>query len=310
MALDRASVSGIWPAYPTATTPAGGFDAPAQERLIAHLLAEGSTGLVPVGGTGEFTALSPRDRAAVVETSVRVAAGKVPVVPGILSPGYAEALQTGRDFVAAGASALMLIAPFYVTPTQAGIRDYFKRYRDALDVPLLFYDIPYRTRIVTEADTIAAMAEDGTIIGMKACNPDFTHFSRLGASVADKIAIMSGEDWLFPGHVALGAVGGVLASASLVPRPWIDILDLIRAGRIPDALAIHRQLFGLLDAIFAEVNPGVLKPALARAGLSVGNVLPPLQPAAAPTLEKLDAALAGLRSAGLLKRVALQIAAE
>ena len=310
MALTRDSISGIWPAYPTAVTKAGDIDAPALERLIAHGLAGGASGLVPIGGTGEYTALSPSARTKVVETSVAAAGGRVPVVPGILSPGYAEALAAGRDFAAAGASALMLLTPYYVTPSQAGIRDYFKRYRDAVDLPLLLYDIPYRTRIVVDPDTIAAMAEDGSIIGMKACNTDFTHFSKVAALVGERIAILSGEDFLFPAHVTLGAVGGVIATASLIPRPFVDILSLVQSGRTAEALAIHRRLFAFLDAIFAETNPGVLKPALAAVGLSVGDVLPPLQPAQPATLRRMHEALDGLREAGLLTASERRAAAE
>lgn len=310
MALTHDRISGIWPAYPTATTKAGAVDAPALARLVAHCLDGGASGLVPIGGTGEYTALSPSERAEVVAASVAAAAGRVPVVPGILSPGYRDALAAGRDFAAAGASALMLITPYYVTPSQAGIRDYFKRYRDALDLPLLLYDIPYRTRIVVEPDTIAAMVEDGSIVGMKACNTDFTHFSKVSALVGDRMAILSGEDFLFPAHVTLGAVGGVIATASLIPRPFVDILDLVRSGRRAEALAIHRKLFAFLDAIFAETNPGVLKPALAAVGLPVGDVLPPLQPAGPATIRRMHEALDGLRAAGLLPAIERRAAAE
>lgn len=235
------------------------------------------------------------------------AAGRVPVVPGILSPGFAEAVATGRDFTAAGADGLMLIAPFYVTPTQAGIRDYFRAFRDSVDLPLVLYDIPYRTQVRVDPETIAELAAEGTIIGMKACSGDLAQFNRLIALVGDHIAVMTGEDALFPAHAALGASGGVLASACLIPRCWVEIFDVNRAGEGAAALARHRRLLPLFEAMFAETNPGPLKAAMRMIGLDLGEVLLPLQSPAPATLARLEAALAGLRAAGMLPRP-LQIA--
>jgi 4-hydroxy-tetrahydrodipicolinate synthase len=293
-------IEGILPAFPTPTTAAGDVDEAGLRKLLAFLIANGVAGLVPMGGTGEYTALSPAARTRVVAITAEVAAGRVPVVAGILSPGFAEALQAGRDFARAGADALMLIAPFYVTPTQSSIRDYFKAYRDRVEIPVLFYDIPSRTRIVTEPDTIAAMAEDGSIIGMKACNGDIHHFNRTAALVPPSFAILSGEDTMLPAHVAMGARGGVLASAALLPRYWTTVLELGRSGRIAECVAAQRKLLPLLDAVFAEMNPGPLKAALGMIGLPAGQALPPLRPPSEATVEKLRHALDGLRAQGIL----------
>lgn len=300
MRLGREGLAGIFPALTTPTDANGEVDAKALSRLVDYVLAGGASGLVPVGGTGEFTALSPAARLLAVETTIAAAKARVPIVPGILSPGFAEAVATGKAFAAAGADALMLIVPFYVTPTQAGIRDYFRAFRDKIDRPLLLYDIPSRTYAQIDPETIAELAEDHTIIGMKACNTSIPHFNRVIHRVGNRIAVMSGEDEFFPTHAALGATGGVLASATMIPRYWVEMLELIRAGKLSEALLRHRRLLPLFDALFAETNPGPLKEAMRRIGFDIGQVLPPLQPPGAATVTKLDAAIAGLRSANIL----------
>lgn len=287
MSLARSALTGIFPALPTPIDASGNVDKKAVASLVDFLIAGGATGLVPVGGTGEYAALSPRDRQEMVAATVAAAKGRVPVVAGVLSTGFKESVQAGRDFVAAGAVGLMLVTPYYVTATQEGIREYFKAYADSLGVPILLYEIPYRTGISLKAETIQGMVEDGSIVGMKACNPDLSQFIRLIQLVGDKIAIMSGEEPLFATHVALGATGGVLATANLFPRLLNDIFDSARAGNLKAAIAKQKDLYPLLQVLFSETNPGPLKQAMAMIGLNMGPVLRPLQAPRADTMEAL-----------------------
>lgn len=293
-------LEGIFTAFPTPTRKEGSVDESGLRQLIHFLLDNGVAGLVPLGGTGEYTALSPAARARVVAVTVEVAQRRVPVLAGVLSPGYAEAVAAGQAFERLGVDGLMVIAPFYVTPTQAGIRDYFRRYRSEVGVPVLFYDIPYRTGIVTAPETIVAMAKDGSIIGMKACNTDVQHFNRLAGLADASFTILSGEEGLFPTHMALGAKGGVLATSALVPRHWTRIYEAARAGRIAEAVAEQRRLAPLLEAVFGEHNPGPLKEALTMIGIPAGEALPPLGPPSEATVAKLRKAMDGLRAEGIL----------
>jgi 4-hydroxy-tetrahydrodipicolinate synthase len=288
-------LEGILPAFPTPTTPDGAVDVPALRALVEHLLKHGASGLVPVGGTGEFTALPPAARLTVVRETVAAARGRVPVLPGVLCPGFGEALEAGLAFRQAGADALMLLTPFYAKPSQAGIRDYFKAYHAQVTLPLLLYDIPTRTGVTAEPTTVLAMVDDGSIVGMKACNPDVIHFNHVAALVADRMAILSGEDTHFPLHMAMGARGGVLATASLVPALWVEMYRLATAGRIVEAVAAQRRLLPLIDAIFAETNPGPLKAAMNMAGLAVGAPLAPLRSPDAALMTRLRAVMEDLQ---------------
>jgi 4-hydroxy-tetrahydrodipicolinate synthase len=231
------------------------------------------------------------------EATVDAAAGRVPVVAGVLSTGFREAVSAGCDALVAGADAIMLLTPFYTIGTQTGIRDYFKAYRDAVDAPIVLYEIPRRTNVALSADTIAAMVEDESVIGMKHCNPDFDQFIRVMQMVGDKMAVLSGEENLFPAHAALGAAGGVLATSNLFPDAWTSIFELFRKGDVAKAMRRHAEIFPLIDIIFSEPNPGPLKAALAMRGIPVGSVLPPLRGPSKETLTGLKDGLSLLAAA-------------
>lgn len=295
MRLTIGHLKGLFPAMPTPVDAATNVDVKTTTKLVEFLLAAGVTGLVPVGGTGEYAALSPRDRQIMVEATVKAAAGRVPVVAGVLSTGFKDAVQAGKDFKAAGADGLMLLTPFYVTATPEGMREYFRAFRDGVDLPVLLYEIPSRTGIALRPDTIAGMVEDGSIIGMKACNTDLNQFARVVGLVGNRIAVLSGEEPYFATHVAMGARGGVLATANLFPKAWQEIYGLASAGDLPAALAKQQRLWPLLDAAFAETNPGPLKEAMAMLGMPVGPVLRPLQRPRPETVAKLAAAIGTLR---------------
>jgi 4-hydroxy-tetrahydrodipicolinate synthase len=249
-------------------------------------------GLVPLGGTGEYPALSPMDRATMVETVADEAQGKLPVVAGVLNPGFREAVIAGMDFKKAGADALMLVTPYYIRPTQDGIRKYYAEFISKVKMPVVIYDIPYRTGVSLEPDTIAKIVDDNEmIIGIKACNTDLAHFARMMALVGKKISVLSGEDYLFMFEVIMGARGGILASANAFPRPWVKMFELISNGNISDAKRIHFGLLPFMDAVFAEVNPGPIKEAMAMIGFDVGPLLKPLLKPSRDNTEKLRRAV-------------------
>jgi 4-hydroxy-tetrahydrodipicolinate synthase len=277
MALDKSKLGGILPALVTPTDGDGRVRRETTRTLVRRVLDAGVAGLVPLGGTGEYAALSPSDRIAFVETVVDENAGAVPVVAGVLSVGFKEAVSAGLDFKRAGVDAIMLLTPYYVKPTQEGQREYFSEFIARVDLPVVIYDIPYRTGTYLDPSTIEKMAEENElIIGIKACNTDVAHFTRMMARVGDKISVLSGEEYLFLAQVVLGAKGGILATANAFPRPWIRMFELLVKGDIDGAKRILFKLLPLLDAAFSEINPGPLKEAMAMAGLDVGHALRPL----------------------------------
>lgn len=283
--LTAAQLRGIFPALPTPVRADDSVDAQATRALMRYLLPQGIAGVVPIGGTGEYGALPRDERVRMTALCAQEADGRVPVIPGVLDPGFHDALAAGKAFAAAGASALMVLTPYYTTPTQRGIRDYFLRYADASPVPVLIYEIPYRTRIAIAPEVLHELSRHENIIGMKACNTDMYHFLKVVAGVHESFAVLSGEDSLFPVQMAAGAKGGIVVTATMLPRTWQRIYELARDGRTAEALASHRQLIPMLDLAFAETNPGPLKSVLDLIGAAAPRVLDPLL-APAPELQE------------------------
>lgn len=274
--LNASRLRGILPAIPTPVRADDAIDEPAARALVCHLLSQGVDGLLPLGGTGEYGALPRAARLRMAAVCAETAAGRVPVIAGVLDPGFHDALDAARDFASAGVDALLVVTPYYTNPTQAGLRDYFLRLADASPLPILLYEIPYRTRIALDPEVTHLLSRHERIVGMKACNTDMYHFLRLVAGVDPSFAVLSGEDSLFPLHVAAGAQGGIVVTASLLPRTWRRMFDLASQGHTTEALQLHRQLMPLIDLVFAETNPGPLKSVLDLIGLDAPAVLAPL----------------------------------
>lgn len=294
------SLRGLVPACPTPLLANGDCDAGGMNAVVGYMIENGVNGVVPLGGTGEFTALDRRVRIKVVEATAAAAAGKVPVVAGVLCPGFGDAVDAGRNFKAAGADALMVIAPYYSNTDQDGVLAYFRAYRDAVDLPIVLYDNPARSRIVLTPETIAALANDGTVIGMKASNTDLYHFDNVMQQVGDSFQMLSGQDTLFTQQIAQGGRGGILTSAVLVPGAWNEVQSLAEAGRFKEALRLQRKLSPLMDGLFAQSFPATVRYALDLIGLPGGKALLPTTPIPGKVKQALFEAMTDLHAAGLL----------
>jgi 4-hydroxy-tetrahydrodipicolinate synthase len=284
--------AGILTAVPTSLDKAGRFQPEPLYRHIQRLAAAGADGVVPLGGTGEYTSLSASERLRVVETSIEAGGDKLHVVPGILSPGLGDAVDNAKAFVAAGAKALMVVTPYYFRPTQNGIVDYYKKFSDEVDADIILYEIPYRTGVSLHYETVARLAELTRVVGIKACNPDLAQQMRAAELAADKIAILSGEEDVLPLHVAMGAVGGIISSSNLIPKQWAKVLSLASSGQLKEAVALHASLRPLIDAIFSEPNPAPIKAALALQGFDFGDVIAPMLPASEALRSRLATVIA------------------
>jgi 4-hydroxy-tetrahydrodipicolinate synthase len=294
MELTHKDLKGVITATVTAFTAEGKLDEAEVRRHAEDLIARGTSGLAPLGGTGEYPALSCQERENIVGWTVDAAQGRVPVVAGVLATGYEDALQAGLTAKAAGAAALMVVTPYYTLAEDAGVRRYFERYRRAVDLPVVLYEIPRRTNMELRAQTIAGMVADGSVIGLKYSGADFNKFTRLIQLCGETAAVLSGEEPLFPAHVALGARGGVLAMSNLDPAPWQRILSLVQAGDMAQALRDHARFGPLIEAVYSEMNPVGLKAALQQLGAGTGVVRLPLEKAKAITQARLAAAFANL----------------
>ncbi|MBT2337209.1 4-hydroxy-tetrahydrodipicolinate synthase [Variovorax paradoxus] len=278
---------GIMTATPTPLDGNGEVQASAVREHVERQVREGIRGILPIGGSGEFISLTAKQRLRMLEVTVEAVNGRVPVVAGVLHPGYADALAASQDYLKAGADSVMLVTPYYYRPTQAGIVDYFRRLSDSIDGDIVLYEIPYRTGVSLLPETVARIVEGTRTVAMKACNQDLSQQLRVVEAVAGKIAILTGEEAVFPLHIAMGAVGGMLAGSNIFPRSWTHILDLVNAGDLAAAKRLHARLLPATDALYAEPNPAPLKAAMRLIDQPVGEVITPMLPASAACIERL-----------------------
>ncbi|WP_143271938.1 dihydrodipicolinate synthase family protein [Azospirillum brasilense] len=295
--------SGLIPAFPTPLRADGTLDEAGLERIVGYQIDRGASGLVPLGGTGEATSFNLATSRRIMEITVAAAARRVPVIGGVLAPGFGGAVEIGRMCRQAGADGLMVIPPYYARTDQEGVLRYFRALAPELGLPVLYYDNPFRSHIVTAPETIARMADERLIVGMKASNTDLYHFDRLSKLVDDAFCLLSGQDTLFVQQVILGAKGGVLTSAALLSDHWAKVQALAEGGQVAEALAAQAQLNPLMDALFAEQFPEAVRRAFAMIGLPIGRSLPPIGQLSEGAEARLAAAVEALVAAGTLARV-------
>jgi 4-hydroxy-tetrahydrodipicolinate synthase len=254
---------------------------------VESQIAAGITGILPVGGTGEFISLNERQRLAMVEATVDAVAGRVPVSAGVLHPGLQDTIKAAKDYLRAGADSVTVVTPYYYRPSQQGIVDYFKRVSDAVDGDIVLYEIPYRTGVSLLPETVQRIVEGARIVAMKACNPDLQQQVRVVQAVGGRISILTGEEGVFPVHIAMGAVGGMLAGSNIFPRAWTRIFDLATRGESRAAARLHERLQPATDALYSEPNPAPLKAVLRMIDNDHGDVIEPMLPASDECIARL-----------------------
>lgn len=287
MTLTANDMRGIFPAATTSMNMDGTFNPDGMTAHVHRMFDAGMTGIVPLGGTGEYIALSRAERLDVVRTCVAAAKGRGPVIAGVLSPGYAEAVETGLAFRDAGVDAIMLVTPYYVLGEQPGILDYYRRFYADVGLPIVLYEIPSRTNVSYAPETVATLAEEGIAIAIKYSNLDVVKFTRVISAAGDKMTVMGGEDSLLAAHIMLGAPGAIVATANLCPEAWAKCFALGQAGEFAAAAALQKRLYPMIDAVFSEPNPTALKRAMQLAGYDAGPVRLPLGKVSSKTEEKL-----------------------
>jgi len=265
----------------------GEVDFPKLEELVERLIDAGIHGLVPCGTTGESATLSFEEHEKVIETVIRRADGRVPVIAGTGSNSTREAIELTDYAAKAGADGALLITPYYNRPTQEGLFRHYARVAEAVDLPLILYNVPSRTGVNLDADTVARLAEFDSIVAVKEASGRLDLASEI-LQRAD-IEVLSGDDSLTLPLLALGASGVVSVAANAVPRAMADMVDLFREGDIEGARRIHFRLFPLFKALFIETNPVPIKEALAMTGFMDAEVRLPLCPMTDANRRKLEA---------------------
>ena len=255
--------SGSMPALATPFRD-GAFDEAAFRALIDWQIDNGSSGLVPCGTTGEAATMSIEEHDHVVQVCVDQAAGRVPVIAGCGSNDTQVAIGHMLNARAAGASAALVVPPYYNRPGQDGVRAHFKALTEACDLPIMLYNVPARTVTDIKVETMARLSRFSTIIGVKDATGDLERVSAQRARCGKKFCQMSGNDELALAHRAMGGVGCISVSANVAPALCAQFQAALSKGDYKAALALNDRLYPLHAAMFSDASPGPVKYALNR----------------------------------------------
>ncbi|WP_233584621.1 4-hydroxy-tetrahydrodipicolinate synthase [Aquabacterium soli] len=287
--------SGLWAPLITPFGADGALDLASLDRLTRHLVQAGLDGLVVCGTTGEPATLSTDEKALVLGT-VQTAAPQLPLVMGVTGVAPAAVASECRQWARQGVAGFLVPPPAYVRPSQQGIVHFYEHVAAEAGRPLIVYDIPYRTGVTLELDTLRALADLRGVQAVKDCGGD-AHKTQ--ALIADgRLQILAGEDHQIFGTLCQGGAGAIAASAHLHTDLFVALHTALREGHLPQARALHHALAPLVRTLFSEPNPGPLKAALAMQGLiATPTVRPPLTPARPTTVQALTRAMDAARQA-------------
>src|SRR5688572_11213315 len=279
---------------PALVTPfaAGRVDEAAFRALVEWQIDEGSNALVPCGTTGEAATLSTEEHRRVIEVTVEVARGRVPVIAGCGSNNTAHAAELTKTAKAAGADAALHVPPYYNKPNQEGVYAHLSAVAD-LDIPVVLYNVPSRTITDIGVETMARLSRLPNVIGVKDATGNLGRVSDQRRACGEEFVQLSGNDETALGFNAMGGVGCISVTANVAPRLCAEFQEATREGRWDEALALQDQLFPLHAALFSDASPGPVKYALSRVrtGFPAELRAPMTEPSAA-SKAAVDAALA------------------
>jgi len=268
---------GIIPAMVTPFRADESLNEEALRQLTRFLLAGGVNGLFAVGSQGEFWALDLDEKRRVIEVVVREAAGRVPVYAGTGATTTREAVRTTQMAAAAGADAVSVITPFFVSPNADELYDYYTAIAKASRVPVLLYNNPSRTGVSLSADLVARLARVDNIVGVKDSGGDMTLTGEYIRRCGPDFAVLAGRDTLILSTLLLGGKGSIAATANVAPRLVVEIYEAFVAGDLPRALAAQNRLAPLRIAFEMGSFPVVIKDALEIMGIAAGPARGPVR---------------------------------
>src|SRR6266704_2663152 len=252
-------LEGIWTPIPTPLTKQGRVDTDAARRLVDFHIEAGIDGLLPLGTSGEFALLQREERKTLVETVVDQADNRVPVVAGVSDPSIENVLELSSDAKEAGADGVIATPPYYFTTTDEGHYHHFKTISEAIDLPLLIYNIPEWTHSFVTPETVQRLADEKLVVGMKYTEYNFLNLIRFLKTSGGKIAIFAGSDAMAYSNLEFGGSGAIIGSANVAPKVASKIFDDYKKGDLSGAREAQEKLLPVIEALGVGKYPGALK---------------------------------------------------
>jgi 4-hydroxy-tetrahydrodipicolinate synthase len=273
----------------------GKVDEKALGDLIEWHVSEGTNGIVPCGTTGESATLDYKEHFRVIEVTVKTVHKRVPVIAGTGANATDETIMITKQAKKYGADAALLVSPYYNKPTQEGLYRHYKAVAEAVDIPIVLYNVPGRTAVNILPSTVARLAEIKNIVAIKEATGDMKQVSEVIRLCGDKITVISGDDFTTLPLLALGGKGVISVSANVAPKDVSMMCSLWMKGQHDRARAIHYKIEPLNAAMFIETNPIPVKTALAMMGKIQEELRLPLCEMSPANKEKLRKALSDLK---------------
>ncbi|MDD5006018.1 MAG: 4-hydroxy-tetrahydrodipicolinate synthase [Candidatus Omnitrophica bacterium] len=268
-------------------------------KLVKFHIDNGTSGIVPCGTTGESPTLDYDEHDRVIEICIEAANGKIPIIAGTGSNSTAEAITMTKHAAQAGADASLQVSPYYNKPTQRGLYEHFRTIAEAVDIPIILYNIASRTGVNILPDTIAKLAKDcKNIVGVKESSGDLEQMARIKALCPSDFQLISGDDGLTLPVMAIGGIGIISVVANIIPKDVATMVDEFLKGNIKKAQEIHYKILPLVKAIFIETNPIPVKTAMGLIGMCEPELRLPL---CSMSQDNLTALKKALKDYGLVK---------
>lgn len=246
------------------------------ERLIDHLLATGSEGIVVSGTTGESPTLSRAEKLDLFRHVVSYAKGKCHIIAGTGSNDTASSIEFTQEVQSIGVDAVMLVAPYYSRPSQEGLYAHFKALAEATDLPVMLYNVPGRTAVNMTAETTLRLAQLPNVVCVKEASGNLSQMAKIIEHAPEGFELYSGDDGLTLPVLSIGGVGIVSVASHVVGRPMAEMISAFLDGNVAEASRLHRKLLPVFEGLFAYPSPGPTKAALEMLGIAVGGVRLPL----------------------------------
>jgi 4-hydroxy-tetrahydrodipicolinate synthase len=283
----------------------GSLDEAALRRLLHRQLAADIDFLVPCGTTGESPTLTHEEHLKVVEITVELAKGRVPILAGAGGYNTAEVIALGRELAAMGVDGILSVTPYYNKPTQEGLYQHYRAIADAVRLPIILYSVPGRTGVNIEPATVKRLAEIENIVGIKEASGNISQMAAILNAVPEEFLVLSGDDAITLPLIALGGVGVISVASNEIPAEMARLTQLAVQGDFRAAREIHRRFLPLMEVNFIESNPIPVKAALSEMGLLEPVWRLPLVPPRAENQARIARVLVSL---GLLEKTHAAVA--
>ena len=295
--MSRVFFSGSITALITPMNRDGSLDFASFENIVDWQIREGTSALCAVGTTGECPTISHSEHHAVVERAVKAASGRVPVIAGAGSNSTTESITLAQHAERVGASAVLVVTPYYNKPTQEGLYRHFMSIADSISIPIILYNIPSRSVIDISVATMARLAKHGNIIGVKDSTTDLMRPLQVRAAIEKPFNQLSGEDGTAVAFLATGGDGCISVTSNIAPALCASVQNAWKDGRIQEAISLQDKLLPLHETLFCESNPAPVKYAASLLGLAGETCRLPLAPIREESRKKIREAL---KDVGLL----------